>query len=664
MERVGCKLSLVLEVVLATALAGCVQSGDPSDLGEPATPADADAAQAMLTIDGEVMDVRSFPSDTIGTYTLARVRVARVVQGHYRGEFVIVQVRGGEYGGTITVVSEQAHIEVGERARFFLDPLFKADSDVLIEDKEAMAWTDRLDVWNLRHGESGKIPLVAPDEPGVASTSAALTKGCGTTAGFCFSADVSYDLSNRAYRYMVNPNTTDTQGVVPAVQMGFSAWEAEPDSRVDFAYMGTTPNTKVSDDGVNTVFWSSTLLPSDTVAQTAVSLVGPSASGPFKVTGFDMVFNDQFKWGLFSDYLIEHTAMHEAGHTLGFGHVNDTADVMYPNYQPTVRLGAGDRAGAREWYRGAENALVGDINGDGYDDIVTFQNGSTAGDVWAALNTGTSFGNSSIWATGMAAAGAYPLLARFDGDNKADIAIIIPNGATAAVAVCTSTGWSFSNCAFWNTSFPDSLTYKAGDVNGDGKADLIGFGQGVSGQVTVALSTGTSFGAPQIWLGSGFGIGAEVVDVGDIDADGDADLIAFANGASGAGGEVKVAKSNRSFFDTATTWLQSFCWADQHPFTGDINGDGRTDVLCAVDGGNLSYGLAQSNGTFSFTNTSQVFAWRNKTLYIARTPSPGSIVLFDHCSSADVFVYTKSAGLSYWNNGVKWHDYFAPGPCP
>lgn len=625
------------------------QSEDVSDVEDPAS------AQAALVLDGEIIDVKSFDADPVGVYTLARVRVVKALKGTRENEEIMVQVRGGQIGDMVTRTSHQPVLRKGELARFYLEPLFEADADSLAASQDAQDWSDQTTVYGVRDGEKGKVGISGYAKNGVSVSEQALVRGCTAADGYCFGITTNpFDFGNKVYHYSVNANTSDTGGVIPAVQMGFNAWEAEPASRVDFVYDGTTTLTTRADDGTNAVFWSSTLLDAKTAAQTSVRLLGD------RVVGFDMVFNDTLKWGIFSDMLIEHTAMHEAGHALGFDHVDDKGQVLYPIYQPTVTLGTGDRKGVREWYRGPELAAVGDFNGDSLDDIITFVNGTSNGDAWVALQSGGRFGASSVWRSGIYFPGSTPLVGKFNSDNKDDFALVLPSGSTQVVVVCTSNGSTFDSCAFWHASFPDAATVKAGDANGDGKDDLIAFTQGVAGTVYVALSNGSNgFGTPTVWVNAWFALGAEVPDVGDIDGDGDDDLVTYGNGASN--NSIWVAKSNRSSFDAATAAVGTACFSGMKPLVGDFTGDGRADLGC-VSAGDLPVFYAAPN----FNTSTAPFAflpWRNRTVYVGRFPRAGSVLSFDHCTGADVTVWSRNTNGTYAAPTV-WHDFFAPGPCP
>ncbi len=67
----------------------------------------------------------------------------------------------------------------------------------------------------------------------------------------------------------------------------------------------------------------------------------------------------------------------------------------------------------------------------------------------------------------------------------------------------------------------------AGDVNGDGKTDLIAVNYDVStntGSSWVMLSTGSGFSAPQQWSNQAFN-GTKAMLAGDVNGDGKTDLI-------------------------------------------------------------------------------------------------------------------------------------------
>ncbi|MGW3613777.1 MULTISPECIES: FG-GAP-like repeat-containing protein, partial [unclassified Micromonospora] len=101
---------------------------------------------------------------------------------------------------------------------------------------------------------------------------------------------------------------------------------------------------------------------------------------------------------------------------------------------------------------GAEQPRVGDINGDGRDDIVTFTCNAD-GDVYAAVSTGTSFAGTTVkWNDFFCLAGEFPYLGDFDGDGRDDI-IVFTRGATNDVHVGLSTGTGFLGGTKWHDYF-------------------------------------------------------------------------------------------------------------------------------------------------------------------------------------------------------------------
>ncbi|MEE3920303.1 VCBS repeat-containing protein [Micromonospora sp. BRA006-A] len=132
-----------------------------------------------------------------------------------------------------------------------------------------------------------------------------------------------------------------------------------------------------------------------------------------------------------------------------------------------------------------------DANGDRRDDAVDFTRGATA-DVFTSLSDGTRFvPDSRPWNDFFAVGAEVPLTGDVNGDGRADV-ITFTRGDSADVYVGLSTGSGYSAGVKWHDFFAVGAEIPAvGDVNGDGRADIITFTRGAAADVYVALSTGS-----------------------------------------------------------------------------------------------------------------------------------------------------------------------------
>lgn len=155
-------------------------------------------------------------------------------------------------------------------------------------------------------------------------------------------------------------------------------------------------------------------------------------------------------------------------------------------------------------------------------------------------------------------------------------------------------------------------------MNGDGKADLIVFvrtsGRGNDDDVWVAFSDGMKFGPGQKWHDY-FCTLAEICDVGDFNGDGKTDIVTFVRTSNrGNDDDVYVAFSDGTKFGPGQKWQDYFCTLDEVCAVGDVNGDGKDDIITFV-----------------------------------RTSGRGN--------DDDVYV-ALSNGATFVGQGLKWHDYF------
>jgi hypothetical protein len=298
----------------------------------------------------------------------------------------------------------------------------------------------------------------------------------------------------------------------------------------------------------------------------------------------------------------------------------------------------------------------GDVNGDGKDDLVSFTRAAAA-DVFVALSNGSTFGSSVKWHDAFASGEQVPLLGDFNGDGKDDIASFT-RGSAADVSVALSNGAGFGAAVKWHDTFASGTQVPAvGDFNGDGKDDLVSFTRGSAADAFVALSTGSGFGTAVKWQDA-FAAGEQLPTVGDFNGDGKDDVASFTRGSAA---DVFVATSTGSAFGTSVKWSDTFASGAQVPVVGDFNGDGKDDVARFTRG--------SSSDVFVATSTGSAFAasvkWHDTFGAANDVPGTGDVngdgrtdvLRYTRGAPADVFVAT-SLGTSFSGN-AKGHDSFA-----
>ncbi len=289
----------------------------------------------------------------------------------------------------------------------------------------------------------------------------------------------------------------------------------------------------------------------------------------------------------------------------------------------------------------------------------TFLHSATARKTWSYLVVASSGGMSAPFT---AKTGARSLT-DFTGDGKADVATFTRGTAGDAFVAASDGGKFVGTSQKWHDFFAiGSEIPLSGDFNGDGKADVVTFARGTSGDVFVALSDGTKFsGTSSMWQDF-FGIGDEIPAVGDFNGDGKDDIALFKRGSTS---DVLVALSDGTKFGPGVVWHDFFGINDEQPYVGDFNGDGKDDIAVFTRGTAGDVFVALSDGT-RFSGTS--VKWHDNFAFNAEIPAIGDfngdgkddIATFTRGTAGDVFV-ALSDGTKFVGNSLKWQDFFGVG---
>jgi hypothetical protein len=280
---------------------------------------------------------------------------------------------------------------------------------------------------------------------------------------------------------------------------------------------------------------------------------------------------------------------------------------------------------------------AGDVNGDGFDDVIIgafgFDHGqSDEGRAFVYLGSATGLSALPDWTAESDLAGAWfgnavGSAGDVNGDGFDDVIVGAPTytsdeGFEGAAFVYEGSATGLSTAPSWQTesdrigAFFGFAVGSAGDINGDGFDDVVaGAPYDSNGEVSEGrayLYQGSASGPSQTpnWIAESDQVnaffGGSVGTAGDVDGDGFDDVIVGANAYShgqNAEGRAYVYGGSADGLSVDPDWIAEPDQADAYfgsavATAGDLNGDGFADVVVgAID---FDHGEGSEGGGFVF----------------------------------------------------------------
>ncbi len=260
----------------------------------------------------------------------------------------------------------------------------------------------------------------------------------------------------------------------------------------------------------------------------------------------------------------------------------------------------------RNTYFGRSVGAAGDVNGDGYDDVIVGAQGygNWAGKIYVFAGCPAGLDATPIFtATGESSSDSFGrsigTVGDLNGDGYADVVIGAPSYAdfTGRIYIYTGSTDGLSNhltLTITGEEVKDQFGYSvgtAGDVNKDGYDDLIigadGYGNN-SGRIYVYTGSINGLNSTPIFTITGEAennhFGYAVSTSGDMNGDGNADIIVGAYQYNGSTGRVYAYPGTTSGLGSspiliATGEDPASSFGRSVGTAGDVNGDGYDDII-------------------------------------------------------------------------------------
>jgi hypothetical protein len=247
---------------------------------------------------------------------------------------------------------------------------------------------------------------------------------------------------------------------------------------------------------------------------------------------------------------------------------------------------------------GGVHVAVGDVDGDGLDEIVMGL--GTGGGGWIAIVDDGVHGYALLkwiqvgWdAYNVSNGEVFPAVGDIDGDGRAEIIAGLGTGSQGWIEIFGNASTGFQHMAWRQVAWPaynaaDGTTHPAvGDLDGDGKAEIVlGLGSGGGGWIEVIQSSAGDYSHGswlQVnWPDYNASNGTTYPAVGDIDGDGRAEIVIGLG--QGSGGWVEFLDDKAAGY-AHLKWFQ-LPWdaydnanGETHPAVGNLDADSRAEIV-------------------------------------------------------------------------------------
>ncbi|WP_027710325.1 FG-GAP-like repeat-containing protein, partial [Zooshikella ganghwensis] len=254
------------------------------------------------------------------------------------------------------------------------------------------------------------------------------------------------------------------------------------------------------------------------------------------------------------------------------------------------------------------------------------------------------------------------LVGDVNGDGKADLIAqrLTASGNVVNVRMADNSGLTRPHLWYQDSQNWANHHRLAQDMNGDGLTDLVSYQLSSSGNfVYVQLSTGNGFAAPKKWTHITTNWDGYKALLADVNGDGRSDIVYYAL-TSGLM-DIEVQLSEGDHFAPAQKWVvNTQNWNEHQLFAADVNGDGLQDLVVSYIGkaGNQLYVIKSDNPTKVVEHWQQsTEGWNESTHHIADMNGDGNDdVVSSYLGRSGNLVYVSLSTGTGFLPMQKWFD--------